>query len=55
MCIDNCTNSPDLFADNTTQKCVSVCPRYFYGDPSTHKCVLICPSSPDYFGNDNTK
>ena len=42
-CVYSC---PDpLYADNTTRKCVEVCPEVseLYGSNSTNECVEECP------------
>lgn len=42
-----CNIVSDLYADNTTHTCVSVCPASadLFGDPTSGKCVLYCPTN----------
>jgi len=33
----------NAFAENTTKKCVNICPNFSIADPTTHICVAVCP------------
>ena len=58
----NASHTVDLFRDNTTWKCVSVCPNGYYAfsdpdDNTIRDCVPICHMSGTdyYFAEENTR
>ena len=52
-CIAQCP--PGSYADNSTWKCVPICPSNpaLYGDIVARVCVINCPNS--YYGDDSTR
>lgn len=43
-----CPSNPKLFADWTTNTCVSLCPPTYFADNSTRTCVQTCNQSVGY-------
>ena len=45
ICVIECPESPRLFGENMTNKCVSECPDNTYGDQTGNRsCVDLCPN-----------
>ncbi|XP_031505930.1 uncharacterized protein LOC116268421 [Nymphaea colorata] len=57
VCVLNCTfnGTTNMYADSTTQTCVSSCPAGYYTDPTTYKCVVNCPINPVRYYADSSK